>query len=462
MLSIKKKVGIGLVLCGVASLILAFLGIPMGWSGAVRLALVVLGAALVIAALPLMWADGIRNLRSWPKINHLHRMRQSGFFDVLMFFAVIALLLLALGCFGMISYNATFAKHAKLAAGDGPVPATLEEARLLPGFVEYSFKQDLNLFSNHYHALLSFGGILLAVVAIGLLYMRFISPIVAADDSLRIAHGVYRKVGQTALSVFITLVMLFPIYWMVISSFKTSTELLSSVPTLWPKEFVWENYPNVLQRAPFIRYLINTLITTCCIMLTQLTLGVLAAYGFSKGHFRGQNALFMLVLGALMVPIQVTFVPIYVMIARLNSIDTYLGIVLPNLVSAYFIFMLRQNFMAVDDSYIEAGRIDGMGRIGTIVNVLCPMCKPTLITVSIISFINGWNSYFWPKMVTKTEASRTIAVGVQQLKNTFAGQEVSNYNEIMAGAVMAIIPIVLLFLFLQKYIMTGMSKAAMK
>lgn len=462
MLSIKKKVGIGLVLCGVASLILAFLGIPMGWSGAVRLALVVLGAALVIAALPLMWADGIRNLRSWPKIHHLHRMRQSGFFDVLLFFAVIALLLLALGCFGMISYNATFAKHAKLAAGDGPVPATLEEARLLPGFVEYSFKQDLSLFSNHYHALLSIGGILLAVVAIGLLYMRFISPIVAADDSLRIAHGVYRKVGQTALSVFITLVMLFPIYWMVISSFKTSTELLSSVPTLWPKEFVWENYPNVLQRAPFIRYLINTLITTCCIMLTQLTLGVLAAYGFSKGHFRGQNALFMLVLGALMVPIQVTFVPIYVMIAQLNSIDTYLGIVLPNLVSAYFIFMLRQNFMAVDDSYIEAGRIDGMGRIGTIVNVLCPMCKPTLITVSIISFIDGWNSYFWPKMVTKTEASRTIAVGVQQLKNTFAGQEVSNYNEIMAGAVMAIIPIVLLFLFLQKYIMTGMSKAAMK
>lgn len=462
MLSIKKKVGIGLVLCGVASLILAFLGIPMGWSGAVRLALVGLGVVLVIAALPLMWADGIRNLRSWPKIHHLHRMRQSGFFDVLMFFAVIALLLLALGCFGMISYNATFAKHAKLAAGDGPVPATLEEARLLPGFVEYSFKQDLNLFSNHYHALLSFGGILLAVVAIGLLYMRFISPIVAADDSLRIAHGVYRKVGQTALSVFITLVMLFPIYWMVISSFKTSTELLSSVPTLWPKEFVWENYPNVLQRAPFIRYLINTLITTCCIMLTQLTLGVLAAYGFSKGRFRGQNALFMLVLGALMVPIQVTFVPIYVMIARLNSIDTYLGIVLPNLVSAYFIFMLRQNFMAVDDSYIEAGRIDGMGRIGTIVNVLCPMCKPTLITVSIISFIDGWNSYFWPKMVTKTEASRTIAVGVQQLKNTFAGQEVSNYNEIMAGAVMAIIPIVLLFLFLQKYIMTGMSKAAMK
>ena len=103
-----------------------------------------------------------------------------------------------------------------------------------------------------------------------------------------------------------------------------------------------------------------------------------------------------------------------------------------------------------------------MGRFGTIIHVLCPMCKPTLITVSIISFINGWNSYFWPKMVTQSEASRTIAVGVQRLKETYAGQYVSNFNEIMAGAVMAIIPIVLLFLILQKYIMTGMSKAAMK
>ena len=456
MLSYKKKVGIGLVLCGVASLILAFIGIPLGFGSAVKLALVIAGVAMVVAALPLMWADGIRNLRSWPKINHLHRMRQSGFFDIAMLFAVLALVLLALGVFGKITYGATLTRFA------GAGIKTLEEARLVPEFVEYNFRQALNPFANHYHVLLSAACITFAAVVICLLYMRFVSPIVAADDSLRIAHGVYRKVGQTALSVFITLVMLFPIYWMVISSFKTSTELLASVPTLWPKQFVWENYPNVLRRAPFIRYLINTLVTTCCIMITELTMGVLAAYGFSKGRFRGKDALFMLVLGALMVPIQVTFVPIYVMIARINAIDTYVGIVLPNLVSAYFIFMLRQNFMAVDDSYIEAGRIDGMGRIGTIVNVLCPMCKPTLITVSIISFINGWNSYFWPKMVTKTEASRTIAVGVQQLKNTFAGQEVSNYNEIMAGAVMAIVPIILLFLFLQKYIMTGMSKAAMK
>lgn len=204
------------------------------------------------------------------------------------------------------------------------------------------------------------------------------------------------------------------------------------------------------------------MIMTAFIMLGELTLGVLAAYGFSKGNFPGKNVFFLIVLGALMVPFQVTFIPIYVMVSRLNWLNSFPGLVVPNLVSAYFIFMLRQAFMSVDDSYIEAGRIDGMGRIGTIVHVLCPMCAPTLITLSILSFIGGWNSYFWPKMITTTDVRRTIAVGVTYLRQTFSGLETSNYNEIMAGAVMGIVPIILLFLILQKYIMTGMSKAAMK
>lgn len=464
MLNARKKIGIGLVLTGAALLLLAFLAIPLAWGGVAEGILLGAAAVLFVAAACLMWNEGLRAVRAAgrPEGGHLHVMRQSGFFDLVMGMLCLALILGILCGIGAWSYQATFRRHAELAAAGGPVPATLEEARLLPDFVEYNFKQDLNLLAQSYGTFGVLALIFVAVSAVCLIYMRFISPIVRADDSLRIAHGVYRKVGQYAAAIFVTLIILFPIYWMIISSFKTSTELLAPVPTLWPQEFIWANYPNVLNRAPFLRYLLNTLVSTLCIMAGELTIGVLAAYGFSKGEFRGKNVLFMLVLGALMVPIQVTFVPIYVLIARLNSIDTYLGIILPNLISAYFIFMLRQNFMAVDNSYIEAGRVDGMGRIGTIFHVLCPMCKPTLITVSIISFINGWNSYFWPKMVTKTEASRTIAVGVQQLKNTFAGQEVSNYNEIMAGAVMAIIPIVLLFLILQKYIMTGMSKAAMK
>ena len=452
----QKQIGAVCEIIGFALLIFALFCLPLKPAGSWKYALLPVAALMILLPIPLMWRDGIRNLKAKPlQGTHLHRMRQSGFFDLLVLFSIIALVLFACWAFGNITWHTTLARFA-------PGAATLEEARLNPDFVEYNFKQALNLIADNYQAFGWIALVIAAAVTICLLYMRFISPIVRADEHLQIAHGVYRAVAQYAVCILIVLISLFPIYWMIISSFKTSDELLRAVPTLWPNKFIWENYPNVLQKAPFGRYLINTLVTTLIMMAGELTIGVMAAYGFSKGEFKGRNVLFMLVLGALMVPIQVTFVPIYVIIARLNAIDTWLGVVLPNLVSAYFIFMLRQNFMAVDNSYIEAGKIDGMGRFGTIIHVLCPMCKPTLITVSIISFINGWNSYFWPKMVTQSEASRTIAVGVQRLKETYAGQYVSNFNEIMAGAVMAIIPIVFLFLILQKYIMTGMSKAAMK
>ena len=456
----QKKIGTVSVIIGFALLFLTLVLIPLKTAGSFKYYLLIPAVALILLPIPVMWKDGLRQMKEKPStVGHWRRMRQSGFFDLLVLLTMIALVLFLCWGFGLISYRATLNRHAALAGGTA---ATLEEARQLPGFIEYNFHQNLNLIAKNYSA---FGVIALIIVAFVLvcgLYMRFISPIVKADEHLQIAHGVYRVCAQYAAAILIVLISLFPIYWMIISSLKTSDELMRAVPTLWPDKFVWENYPNVLNKAPFGRYLINTLVTTIIMMLGELTIGVMAAYGFSKGDFKGRNLLFMYVLGALMVPIQVTFVPIYVIIARLNAIDTWTGVVLPNLVSAYFIFMLRQNFMAVDNSYIEAGRIDGLGRFGTIVNVLCPMCKPTLITISIISFINGWNSYFWPKMVTQSEASRTIAVGVQRLKETYAGQYVSNFNEIMAGAVMAIIPIVLLFLILQKYIMTGMSKAAMK
>ena len=460
MLTNQKKIGIALVLTASVLLIAAFLAGPFGMDPAVGNVMLIVGAVMLVVAAPVMWSEGLRRIKAEPwRKGSLLTMRQSGFFDIIMLLLICAVVLAALGVFGLVSYNATLSKHIELAGGGA---ATLEEARLLPEFVEYNFSKDLNLIAENYGAFFAIALIVLIASVACLVYMRFVSPIVRADESLQHAHKIYRTTAQYAVAIFVVLVMLFPIYWMIISSFKTSEELLATVPTLWPNEFIWENYPEVLRRAPFDKYLINTLITTVAMMLGELTIGVMAAYGFSKGQFKGREFLFMLVLGALMVPIQVTFVPIYVFIARLNMIDTYMGIILPNLVSAYFVFMLRQNFMAVDNSYIEAGKVDGMGRFGTIFHVLCPMCKPTLITVSIISFINGWNSYFWPKMVSKTESSRTIAVGVQQLKNTFAGMEVSNYNEIMAGAVMAIVPIIFLFLILQKYIMTGMSKAAMK
>ncbi|MDO5417581.1 MAG: carbohydrate ABC transporter permease [Lachnospiraceae bacterium] len=271
-----------------------------------------------------------------------------------------------------------------------------------------------------------------------------------------------KAVIQYVLAIIITLIAVFPLYWMISSSLKSQEEILLLKPTLWPHEIHLENYSNVFQRANFGKYYYNTIVMTVGILSSQIITGIFAAYGFSKGKFKGQNLLFMVVLGALMIPLQVTFIPIYIMCANWGLADTFLGLILPECVSPYYIFMLRQTFMAIDDSYIDAAKVDGLGRIGIITKILTPMCKSTLFTVTLVTFTNGWNSYFWPKIIAKNEHRRVLTVGLAQLRNTFAGQSTMNNHEIMAGAVMAILPVVVLFFIFQKYMLTGYSKAAMK
>ena len=271
-----------------------------------------------------------------------------------------------------------------------------------------------------------------------------------------------KTVIQYVLAIIVMLVVMFPLYWMLISSVKSQEEILLLEPTLWPREFHFENYINVFQRANFGKYYYNTIVMTAGLLISQIITGIFAAYGFSKGKFKGQNLCFLIVLGALMIPLQVTFIPIYIMCANWGLADTFLGLILPECVSPYYIFMLRQTFMAIDDSYVEAARVDGLGRIGIITKILAPMCKSTLFTVTLVTFTSGWNNYFWPKIIAKNETRRVLTVGLAQLKNTFAGQATMNNHEIMAGAVMAILPVVILFFIFQKYMLTGYSKGAMK
>ena len=271
-----------------------------------------------------------------------------------------------------------------------------------------------------------------------------------------------KTVIQYVLAIIVMLVVMFPLYWMLISSVKSQEEILLLEPTLWPREFHFENYINVFQRANFGKYYYNTIVMTAGLLISQIITGIFAAYGFSKGKFKGQNLCFLIVLGALMIPLQVTFIPIYIMCANWGLADTFLGLILPECVSPYYIFMLRQTFMAIDDSYVEAARVDGLGRIGIITKILAPMCKSTLFTVTLVTFTSGWDNYFWPKIIAKNETRRVLTVGLAQLKNTFAGQATMNNHEIMAGAVMAILPVVILFFIFQKYMLTGYSKAAMK
>ena len=268
---------------------------------------------------------------------------------------------------------------------------------------------------------------------------------------------------QTLLAILVTLVMLFPLYWMLITSLKTQAEITTVVPTFWPSGLHFSNYYEAWTSVAFPRYMFNTIWITLWQMFFQTVVGVLAAYGFARGQFPFKNALFLLVLSALMIPHQVTFIPIYVLIAKLKWVNTFAGLILPGTVSAYMIFMLRQNFMSVDQSYLDAGRVDGLGILGTIYHVLVPMCKASVVTVSLVSFINGWNNYFWPKILSKGDETRVIAVALKMIQGFWEDLSTSGYyNTLMAGVAISIIPVVLVFAFNQKYMLKGYSKNAMK
>lgn len=272
-----------------------------------------------------------------------------------------------------------------------------------------------------------------------------------------------RNIIRYIFAILITLVFLFPIFWMISTSLKPEDEVLAATQTLLPIKWQFSNYATVMQKEPFMRYMLNTAIVTAGTMILEMGTGVLAAYSFARGKYRGKHAMFIFVLGAMMVPIQVTFVPLYVMIARAGLKNTFLGLIIVGAVSPYTIFMLRQAFMSVDESYLDAARVDGMDKIGIITRILVPMCKPTMITMMLMSFIGGWNTYFWPNIIANDSVNvRVLTLGLMHLKQSFAGESVRNFHEIMAGALISIVPVLVMFIIFQKQMLSGYTKAAMK
>ena len=277
--------------------------------------------------------------------------------------------------------------------------------------------------------------------------------------SSKISSGL---IVRYVLAIIITIVMIFPLFWMLSTSLKTEQEVMSAKLVFWPSVMQFQNYSYVLNKVPFMRYMLNTAVVTAMQMASELVLGIMAAYAFSKGKFYGKHFLFILVLGAMMIPLQVTFIPLYIVIARGGLMNTYWGTWVATAVSSYTIFLLRQSFMTVDDSYLEAARVDGMGKLGTIFRIMVPMCKPTVITVGLTAFMGGWNNYFWPKIIISKEEMYVLTIGVQRLRNSYGGEVTSNYHQIMAGVVLSVIPVLIVFALFQKHMLSGFTKAAMK
>lgn len=240
---------------------------------------------------------------------------------------------------------------------------------------------------------------------------------------------------------------------MIVTSLKDSKEMLAAIPTLFPKEFHFESYVKVLQTTDMPLYFRNTALMTAGIVVFQLITCTLAAYGCSAGQFRGKKFLFGLILCAMMLPQQVTFIPIYIAFARLGLTNTFLSLIVPETTSTFSIYLIYTAFNSVSRDLVDIGRSDGLSRLQMIWYIYLPTCRPVFVTSAILSFINSWNSYFWPRIIANDRAHRVLSVGLNFLKRTtMSGDAISNYNEVMAGAFLSILPILILFIVFQRYI----------
>jgi len=270
------------------------------------------------------------------------------------------------------------------------------------------------------------------------------------------------KSTRVAVAVIVTLIIFFPIYWMVITGLKSQSELTLAVPTFWPNKLMWENFSTVFDKIPFWTYFGNTVIQTVGIVFLQINIGIMAAYAFAKGKFPGREALFILVLAALIVPEQIIFVPIYVMMADIGWLNTFGALIVPHAASAYGIFLLRQNFRSINNDVIEAAKVDGANRMHILYRILTPMAMPTIATLTVISFISSWNSYFWPLVMTNSNGMRVLTVGIAFMRDAIAGDEMLNFHYLMAASIIMIIPIVIVFASAQKHIIAAMANSTFK
>lgn len=267
---------------------------------------------------------------------------------------------------------------------------------------------------------------------------------------------------RVVLAVAVTLIILFPVYWMVVSSLKTQAEMRLAVPTLWPETFSWGNYAEAFRVIPYAKYFSNTLIMSIGLIILQLNVALWAAYAFAKGRFWGKELLFLLVLAALIVPDQVTFIPVYVMMSKLGWLDTFWALIVPNGASAFGIFLLRQSFKSLNNDVLEAARVDGAGRFALIYRMLVPMAMPTIVTFIVLIFIAAWNSYFWPLIMTNSSDMRVLTIGIAFLRDSIAGDESLHFHIIMAASVMAILPIIVVYSLMQKHIVAAMANSTFK
>ncbi|TDF97949.1 carbohydrate ABC transporter permease [Paenibacillus piri] len=256
-----------------------------------------------------------------------------------------------------------------------------------------------------------------------------------------------------------SLVMAFPFIWMFISSLKQPDEIfgggLLSLPSAWH----WSNYVQAWHRAPFDRFFINSLVVSVSTVAGQLITCSMAAYAFACVDFKGKHGWFLVFIATTMIPFESTMIPSYLVVKSLGLINTHLALILPGLTSVFGIFLLRQFFLTIPKDLLDAAKIDGCSHFTVLFRIVLPLSQTILATLSLFAFIHSWNNYLWPLLVTNTTQMRTVQIGLRYMIDKELGTQ---WPQLLAASTFVILPILALFLFLQKYFVRGMVTSGLK
>ncbi len=250
-----------------------------------------------------------------------------------------------------------------------------------------------------------------------------------------------------------------PFVWMILGSFKGESELRQVPPTWWPETPTLDNYRQLFAKESFLRYFLNSTVVAIIVTVGNLIFCSMVGYALAKLTFRGKKLVFGLVMGTLLLPGMVTFVPLFVLVANMGLVDSYPGLILPFLVTPFGVFLMRQFIVGLPDDLLDAGRVDGASELRIFRQIILPLCGPGLATLGILTFLGSWNNFLWPLVVAQTQDHYTLPVALALFST---GQNVTNYGLLLAGATVVVAPIVIVFLILQRRFIEGIATTGIK
>ncbi len=276
------------------------------------------------------------------------------------------------------------------------------------------------------------------------------------QKTIKIVKNIFVYIFLAIVAVYIV----FPFYWMIITSLKTQAEIDSSTITYFPKKIMWNNYPDAMRMAQMGRLIFNTVFVGVCSTIGTLVTTVAAAFAFARLKFVGREFIFSVFMATMMIPGEMMVITNFITVSRLNWIDTYQAMIIPFLVSVFYIYLLRENFRQIPNELYLAAKVDGTSDIKYLFKVLIPMAMPTMTTIIILKLMGSWNSYIWPNLVTNSREMRLVSNGLRTSFTDSDGRAQQNLQ--MAAATVITAPLMLLFIFMRKYIMRGVSRSGIK